>query len=136
MSKNLNSLNNIRTLRAGARNIELAVLEELHQKFETVVNERREEESARAAEAREKAEKLAFYQELLMEEGINPAELIISLSPADTGKKKRAKRPAKYRYSDANGQECYWTGQGRPPSVIKAAIDNGGSLDDFLIPAQ
>lgn len=136
MSKSLNNLNNIRTLRAEARNIELAVLEELHQKFKTVVTERREEESAQEAEAREKAEKLAFYQELLMEEGINPAELVNSLSPAGTAKKKRAKRPAKYRYSDENGQVHEWTGQGRTPSVIKAAIDNGGSLDDFLIPAQ
>ena len=136
MSKNLNNLNNIRTLRAEARNIELAVLEELHQKLETVVNERREEESARAAEARAKAEKLAFYQELLMEEGINPAELVNSLSPAETGKKKRAKRPAKYCYTEEDGQVRYWTGQGRTPSVIKDAIENGGSLDDFLILAQ
>lgn len=60
MSKNLSSLNNIRTLRAEARNMALDMLEELRQKLETVVNERREEENARAAEAREKAEKLAF----------------------------------------------------------------------------
>ncbi len=56
MSKNLSSLNNIRTLRAEARNMALDMLEELRQKLETVVNERREEENARAAEAREKAE--------------------------------------------------------------------------------
>ena len=133
MSKNLSSLNNIRTMRAEARNMTLDLLAELHQKLETVVNERREEESAREAEAREKAEKLAFYQELLMEEGINPLELVKSASPLVTGKKKRAKRPAKYRYNDENGQVRYWTGQGRTPSAIKAAIENGQSLDDFLI---
>jgi len=43
MSKNLSSLNNIRTLRAEARNMALDMLEELRQKLETVVNERREE---------------------------------------------------------------------------------------------
>ena len=133
MSKNLSSLNNIRTIRAEARNMDLDLLEELRQKLETVVNERREEESAREAEAREKAEKLAFYQELLLEEGINPAELINSVSLSSTGTKRRAKRPAKYRYSDDNGQVLYWTGQGRTPSAIKAAIENGQSLDDFLI---
>lgn len=69
MSKNLSSLNNIRTLRAEARNMALDMLEELRQKLETVINERREEENARAAEAREKAEKLAFYRELLMKKG-------------------------------------------------------------------
>lgn len=133
MSKNLSSLNNIRTIRAEARNMDLDLLEELRQKLETVVNERREEESAREAEAREKAEKLAFYQELLLEEGINPAELVNSASASTTGTKKRAKRPAKYRYSDENGQIRYWTGQGRTPSAIKTAIENGQSLDDFLI---
>ncbi|EFM18131.1 MULTISPECIES: H-NS family nucleoid-associated regulatory protein [Pantoea] len=133
MSKNLSSLNNIRTMRAEARNMTLDLLAELHQKLETVVNERREEESAREAEARKKAEKLAFYQELLMEEGINPLELVNSASPLVTGKKKRAKRPAKYRYNDENGQVRYWTGQGRTPSAIKTAIENGQSLDDFLI---
>ncbi|NYS32037.1 MULTISPECIES: H-NS family nucleoid-associated regulatory protein [unclassified Pantoea] len=133
MSKNLSSLNNIRTIRAEARNMDLDLLEELRQKLETVVNERREEESAREAEAREKAEKLAFYQELLLEEGINPAELVNSASASTTGTKKRAKRPAKYRYSDENGQVRYWTGQGRTPSAIKTAIENGQSLDDFLI---
>ncbi|WP_337013658.1 H-NS family histone-like protein [Pantoea sp. AS142] len=133
MNKNLSSLNNIRTLRAEARNMPLDVLEELRQKLETVVKECREEESAREAEAREKAEKLAFYHELLLEEGINPAELINSASPAVISKKKRAKRPAKYRYSDENGQVRYWTGQGRTPSVIKAAIENGQSLDEFLL---
>ncbi|MGC0810723.1 H-NS family nucleoid-associated regulatory protein [Pantoea agglomerans] len=133
MSKNLSSLNNIRTLRAEARNMALDMLEELCQKLETVVNERREEENARVAEAREKAEKLAFYHELLMEEGINPAELVNGASPSVTSKKKRAKRPAKYRYNDENGQVRYWTGQGRTPSVIKAAIENGQPLDDFLL---
>jgi len=133
MSKNLSSLNNIRTMRAEARNMTLDLLAELHQKLETVVNERRKEERAREAEAREKAEKLAFYQELLMEEGINPLELVNSASPLVTGKKKRAKRPAKYRYNDENGQVRYWTGQGRTPSAIKTAIENGQSLDDFLI---
>ncbi|KAA5923344.1 H-NS histone family protein [Pantoea sp. Bo_2] len=133
MTKNLSSLNNIRTLRAEARNMALDMLEELRQKLETVVNERRDEENARAAEAREKAEKLAFYKELLLEEGINPAELVNSTSPSATGTKKRAKRPAKYRYTDENGQVRYWTGQGRTPSVIKSAIENGQSLDDFLL---
>ncbi|WHQ73719.1 H-NS family nucleoid-associated regulatory protein [Pantoea sp. Lij88] len=133
MSKNLSSLNNIRTLRAASRDLPLNELEELRQKFETVVNERREEERAREAEAREKAEKLAFYQELLLEEGINPSELVNSASAAVAGKKKRAKRPAKYRYSDENGQVRYWTGQGRTPSAIKTAIENGQSLDDFLL---
>ncbi|MGK3143577.1 H-NS family histone-like protein [Pantoea sp. C2G6] len=132
MNAPLNSLNNIRILRAQARNIALDVLEEMHQKLEIVVSERREEEQARAAEARAKAEKLAFYRELLLEEGVDPAELANSLS-ASSRKRERAKRPAKYRYTDEQGEIRYWTGQGRTPNPIKTALENGQSLDDFLL---
>lgn len=133
MSETLSSLNNIRTLRAQARNMALDMLEELRLKFETVVNERHEEESAREAAAREKAEKLAFYHELLTEEGIDPAELATKAAPFFSGQKKRAKRPAKYRYTTEQGEVRDWTGQGRMPSAIKAALENGQSLDDFLL---
>lgn len=133
MSENLSSLNNIRTLRAQSRNITLDVLDEMVQKLETVVRERREAEEAQAAEAREKAEKLAMYRELLREDGIDPTELLAGLSPATRSGKKRTKRPAKYQYRDENGELKYWTGQGRTPSPIKIALENGQSLDDFLL---
>lgn len=132
MSENLSSLNNIRILRSQARNMALDVLEEMVQKLETVVRERRQAEEALAAEAREKAEKLAMYRELLLEDGISPAELIAGLKPA-SGRKKRNKRPAKYHYRNENGEVKYWTGQGRTPSPIKTALENGQSLDDFLL---
>ncbi|HHU9703115.1 TPA: transcriptional regulator, partial [Escherichia coli] len=50
MSEALKILNNIRTLRAQARECTLETLEEMLEKLEVVVNERREEESAAAAE--------------------------------------------------------------------------------------
>lgn len=46
MSEALKILNNIRTLRAQARECTLETLEEMLEKLEVVVNERREEESA------------------------------------------------------------------------------------------
>ena len=52
---------------------------------------------------------------------------------ADTGaKSKRAPRPAKYRYL-VEGEARAWTGQGRMPAQIAAAITSGESLDAFLI---
>jgi len=133
MSDNLSSLNNIRTLRAQSRNVDLEVLEEMAQKLETVVRERREAEEAQAAEAREKAEKMAMYLELLLEDGISLTELTTGLASGTDGRKKRAKRPAKYHYRNENGEMKTWTGQGRTPSPIKTALDNGQSLDDFLL---
>jgi DNA-binding protein H-NS len=48
-------------------------------------------------------------------------------------KKVKFTRPAKYRYIGSDGLEKTWAGVGRKPKEIQAAIDNGASLDDFLI---
>lgn len=142
MSEALKILNNIRTLRAQARECTLETLEEMLEKLEVVVNERREEESAAAAEVEERTRKLQQYREMLIADGIDPNELLIdpnellnSLAAVKSGTKaKRAQRPAKYSYVDENGETKTWTGQGRTPAVIKKAMDEQGkSLDDFLI---
>lgn len=133
MSDALKALNNLRTLRAEARNIEVAVLNEMLEKFAVVVAERREETAAESAAQREKEEKLALYKEMLRKDGITINELA-QLNQGETkSKAKRAPRPAKYKFTDEQGNEKFWTGQGRSPLPIKSAIDAGGSLDDFLI---
>lgn len=110
MSEALKILNNIRTLRAQARECTLETLEEMLEKLEVVVNERREEESAAAAEIEERTRKLQQYREMLIADGIDPNELLNSMAAAKTGTKaKRAARPAKYSYIDENGEEN-WTG--------------------------
>ena len=99
------------------------------------IYERREEESAAAAEIEERTRKLQQYREMLIADGIDPNELLNSMAAAKTGTKaKRAARPAKYSYIDENGEEKTWTGQGRTPAVIKKAMDEQGKqLYDFLI---
>ncbi|QTF08320.1 DNA-binding transcriptional regulator H-NS [Brenneria izadpanahii] len=135
MSEALKILNNIRTLRAQARECSLDTLEEMLEKLEVVVNERREEESQVQAEVEERARKLQQYRDMLIADGIDPNELLQSLGSVKTaGKSKRAARPAKYQYTDENGEVKTWTGQGRTPAVIKKAIEEQGkSLDDFLL---
>ena len=51
-------------------------------------------------------------------DGIDPNDLMAALEkqPAKA-KTKRAPRPAKYRYTDENGDEKTWTGQGRTPEL-------------------
>lgn len=133
MSHALSKLNNIRTLRAQAREYELTVLEDLLEKLNAVVSERREESEAFDAASHEKAGKLAKYREMLLEDGIDPAELLQPSAGSNKPRQKRAPRPAKYKYTDENGQDKQWTGQGRMPSAIKTALESGQSLDDFLI---
>ena len=135
MSESLKPFNNIRTLRAQARESSLEVLEEILEKLTSVVEERRLEESQAQAKEEERTRKLEEFRQLLEKQNINPVELIQSMGTGKTARKsKRAQRPAKYEYIDENGESKTWTGQGRTPAVIKQAIDNEGkSLNDFLI---
>lgn len=99
------------------------------------------QEQLKAAEADQAAKlehekKLAEFRELLAIEGISPEDLLSGrglTTGADAGAKaKRAPRPAKYRYL-VEGEARTWTGQGRMPAQIAAAIASGESLDAFLI---
>jgi len=136
MSEALKVLNNIRTLRAQAREYSVETLEEMLEKLDVVVKERREEESHFQAENEERTRKLNQYREMLLADGIDPNELINTLTatPRAAAKGKRSMRPAKYGYTDEKGESRTWTGQGRTPAVIKKALEEQGkSLDDFLL---
>lgn len=91
MSEALKILNNIRTLRAQARECTLETLEEMLEKLEVVVNERREEDSQAQAEIEERTRKLQQYREMLIADGIDPNELLQTMAANKAaGKAKRA----------------------------------------------
>jgi DNA-binding protein H-NS len=104
MSETLQVLNNIRTLRAQARELPLEVLEEVLEKFTIVVAERSEEEKAAEAANRERLEKLSHYREMMIADGINPSELMDAAVNIKV-RKKREPRPAKYAYIDDAGEQ-------------------------------
>ncbi|MGP1939343.1 MAG: H-NS family histone-like protein [Arsenophonus sp. ET-DL9-MAG3] len=133
--KYFKSLNNIRTLRAITREISLELLQEIHDKFNTVVDERREDENQTKAQLEAHSQKIAKYIKLLEGEGLSLDDLVTAKNPLKTsGHIKRATRPAKYQYKDENGQIKTWTGQGRTPAVIKKAMEQKDKkLDDFLM---
>ena len=133
MSVMLQSLNNIRTLRAMAREFSIDVLEEMLEKFRVVTKERREEEEQQQRELAERQEKISTWLELMKADGINPEELFANGAAAPRAGKKREPRPAKYKFTDFNGETKTWTGQGRTPKPIAQALAEGKSLDDFLI---
>ncbi|PWI33915.1 transcriptional regulator [Vibrio albus] len=135
MSELTKTLLNIRSLRAFARELTMEQLEEALDKFTTVVNERRETFEEEQAALAEREAKLSEYAQMIAKDGIDVQDLIEALSGESKTKtrKKRAPRPAKYKYIDTNGEEKTWTGQGRTPSAIQTELDNGKSLDDFLI---
>ncbi|WP_297481405.1 H-NS family nucleoid-associated regulatory protein [uncultured Photobacterium sp.] len=131
MSDAMKALLNLRSLRALSREYTLEQLEEALDKLTTVVTERSEAEAEEQAKETERNEKLAQYREMLLADGIDPEELLASL--AKTPKTKRATRPAKYKFIDENGDEKTWTGQGRTPSALKKALDDGQALEEFEI---
>ena len=131
MSDAMKALLNLRSLRALSREYTLEQLEEALDKLTTVVTERSESEAEEQAKETERNEKLAQYREMLLADGIDPEELLASLAKAP--KTKRASRPAKYKFIDENGDEKTWTGQGRTPSALKKALDDGQPLEEFEI---
>ncbi|CAM7251086.1 H-NS family nucleoid-associated regulatory protein [Escherichia coli] len=133
MSESLKILNNIRTLRAQSREFSLENLEEMLEKLTTVVEDRRQEEVTFLKDKEERQAKLEAFRQQLLEDGIDPAELLSGLSSSSKPKSSREPRPAKYKYIDENGDEKFWTGQGRTPKVITAAIESGKKLEDFAI---
>ena len=134
MSEALKVLNNIRILRAQARETDLETLEEMLEKLSVIVDERREEEHAVLKEQEQRQAKLEAFRRKLLEDGIDPAELLSAVgSTKPKTKSTRTPRPAKYKYADDNGNEQTWTGQGRTPKAIVAAIEAGKTLEDFQI---
>lgn len=134
MTEFLKVLLNIRSLRAALRELSVEQLQEANEKFTTIYNERAAEiEKTRAADA-ERLAKLAEFQAMLAEAGIDPSELVqgVAAGKAPREGAKRTPRPPKYHFME-NGQEKTWTGQGRTPKTLAALLEQGHQLDEFLI---
>ncbi|WP_265420798.1 H-NS family histone-like protein [Aeromonas salmonicida] len=129
MSEFLKVLLNIRSLRAALRELSLEQLKEAHEKIELIYLERLELAEKEQAAQTEHQQKLAEFQAMLAQAGIDPTELVGS---APAAKAKRVPRPPKYRYVE-NGVEKTWTGQGRTPKFLAEQLEQGRHLDDFLI---
>lgn len=69
-------MNNIRTLRAQAHEVDLATLEEILEKLTSIVEDRRQEDSAAIVVNTQREEKLENYCKQLLEDGIDPSELL------------------------------------------------------------
>lgn len=133
MEDELKLLNSIRSLRDAARDLPLDFLEMVLQKVRLVVSERREKELSRKKVQDEHNERLEKLRLLLLEKGIDPAELVTSSAGDEKPARVRPPRTARYKYQSENGKTRTWTGQGRMPKVIAEQLAAGKSLDDFLI---
>jgi len=134
MNSTLQNLNNIRTLRAMAREFSVEVLEDMLEKLRIVTEEKRAEMAEIEQQRAEQQQKIAALLERMKADGISAEDLLGSqLIGGNAQTKKRKVREPKYCYTDTDGTEKTWTGQGRTPKVIATALAEGKSLDDFLI---
>lgn len=127
-------LSNIRSLRAFAREVDFALLEDMAEKLNSVVEERRADAEREAQERQQRETRKRELLEMINSEGFSVSELLGD-STAKAGRKKRVVQqvPAKYQF-EVNGEMQYWTGRGRKPKAIEEALAAGKKLDDFLIP--
>lgn len=134
MKELLKTLNNIRALRNLTRKLTIEQLESIIAKLQFIINEKREAAEKYQYQEQQRKERIEKYKSLLKQDGITADELAEILGGKQIQpKKKRQVRPAKYKYTDENGEVKTWTGQGRTPKAIQKALDEGKSLDSFAI---
>lgn len=133
MSEFLNILTHGRRLKAAVKDLTVQELEEVSDKLNKVIDDRREEEAELLKIEAEKRRKIAELRKAMDDAGIDVAELVGDTVIATPRKRvKRAPKPPKYEIH-VNGERVTWTGQGRMPNALKQAVDQGKSLDSFLI---
>ncbi|MDD7545042.1 H-NS family nucleoid-associated regulatory protein [Actinobacillus porcinus] len=125
------NLNNLRSLRAAVNELGLELAEQALEKLQQAIAEKREADAAAIAEEKARQELIAKYKEELKANGISLTDL--GAETAVKVRKPRQPLAPKYKYTDENGETKTWTGQGRTPRAIQAALNAGKSLDSFAI---
>lgn len=130
----LKQLSNMHYLRKLAKDADLKQLKAFAEKLAAVIVEKEEEIKSSEAEKAKQLENLNKYKEMLNQDGLTVEQLAELLA----GKSIKTRKPiepreAKYKFLDENGNEKTWTGQGRTPKALQAALDNGKQLADFAI---
>jgi DNA-binding protein H-NS len=123
--------NNFASLRAFSKDKELSLLEKAERNLAQIIKDRKEaiELEKMEQEERERA-RIAILEEIKAQ-GWNIKDL---LNPkAKENKRATSKAKNKYTFLDEQGNTQYWTGRGRMPAALKAKIDAGESLENFLI---
>ncbi|EBN3062765.1 DNA-binding protein [Salmonella enterica] len=127
------TMQNIRSLRAYAREITFEQLVEMQEKLSVVIEERREDAEREAAEREEREKKRQELIQLIQSEGFDLSELANGSADSAGSTKKTVKKAApKYEFTE-DGVIKQWSGRGRQPKPIADALANGQKLEDFLI---
>ncbi|MGS0681143.1 H-NS histone family protein [Shewanella sp. 125m-7] len=130
MSDFLEILTHGRRFKAAVKELSLNDLKELSVKLEKIIEEKssqQAEEQEAMAERNAKIEEIRKQMEAIGLSVDDIGGLAVKAAP-----KKRAPRPAKYQI-EVEGEMVQWTGQGRMPTVFKNQLEQGRTMEDFLI---
>ncbi|EKT1335106.1 H-NS histone family protein [Salmonella enterica subsp. enterica] len=116
-----------RSLKKFLRESDFIFLENLSTRITDALTEKRAEYEVQESLRQERDKKRLELLELIKAEGFSLADFIDVPAP-----EKKAKRKPKYQYVE-NGVTKYWSGVGRAPVVIQRELDEGKTLESFLI---
>ncbi|QKJ09269.1 H-NS histone family protein (plasmid) [Yersinia massiliensis] len=125
-------LSNVRNIRTLVRELDYVFLIEAHEKLGMALNERKDDFDRECAEKAQKEDKKNELLALIASEGFTLDDL---QGRGEVKKRQGNRRHVKYTYEE-NGEVKTWTGVGRKPKPIEAALAAGQSLDEFLIKVQ
>ena len=129
MQEFIDTLTRYRQAKVLLKNQTVEELELITTNLLKILDEKKEQEATLLEEQQEKNEKLAAYKEMLAADGIDINELAAHVTNTPKQQKSpRTPRPAKYAYTDEDGQSKTWTGQGRTPKFLADK-----NLEDYLI---
>lgn len=127
-------LSDKRRLRRVLNEMSLADAEICLMKIEEIVSERRAEEERLAAEEAEKSRKINEMRELLAQSGLSVEDLGAVVAPSRRSSSRQGvKVEPKYQWTTAEGIVKQWTGRGNTPRDLKQLLEQGASLEQFLI---
>tara|TARA_B110000503_G_scaffold67341_1_gene105539 strand:+ start:359 stop:802 length:444 start_codon:yes stop_codon:yes gene_type:complete len=124
-----------------AKGLNLSQLEKAIANLSQAVKAAKSRESLK--EQKKKTITIKKLQALMISAGISPEDMGLAGAPKTKGKgkrksattkgKKQATVAPKYQIT-VDGKTSQWTGRGRTPIVFRTFVDNGGSLEQCLIP--
>ncbi|WOT04217.1 H-NS histone family protein [Shewanella youngdeokensis] len=130
MSEFLDILTHGRRFKAAVKELSLEELTDLSVKLEKIIEEKAAQAEAETAAQAERNAKIEEIRKQMEAIGLSVDD--IGGAGVKAAPKKRAPRPPKYQIEVA-GEMIQWTGQGRMPTVFKNELENGRTMEDFLI---
>ena len=130
MSEFVRIITHARRFKSSVKELGIEQLEEVKNKLQKIIDDRKAEEEAALQENKERLEKIRKYKDMLAADGIEPDELQDALLQRPG---KRAPRKPKYEIWNEDGEHITWTGQGRMPNIFKARVEAGEPIETFLI---